>query len=408
MIGLQKSLKKRKSKLMVKIFLKKGKQESIKRFHPWIFSGAIASASGDIEEGDLVELYSAEKEFLGVGHSAQGSIAVRILSFTQRAIDGDFFRERIIAAYKMRERLALFNENTNAYRLIHGEGDLLPGLIVDIYNRVAVMQTHSVGMHLMRGMIADAIMSALGGEIDGVYDKSEGTLPNISGIDAKDGFLAGDVEQSSDIVKEGGVSFKVDWQAGQKTGFFLDQRDNRELVRRYAAGRKVLNTFCYTGGFSLYALDGGAAYVESVDSSQRAVDLASENVKLNFGADAPHKGVCIDAFDYLKKIPSQFDLIILDPPAFAKHHKALKNAMQGYRRINAAAISAIAPGGILFTFSCSQAVSKEQFRTSIFSAAAMAGRKVRVLHQLTQGADHPVNIYHPEGEYLKGLVLYIE
>lgn len=393
---------------MVKIFLKKGKQESVLRRHPWIFSGAIASADGSIEEGDVVELYSSEKKFLGVGHAALGSIAVRLLSFSPQAIDEQFYRERIAAAWQMRSALAIADEQTDSYRLVHGEGDMLPGLIVDVYGSVAVMQAHSVGMHLHREMIARAIVAVTDGGITSVYDKSEGTLPQISDMEVFNSYVVGREESPSAVIKENGVKFKVNWLTGQKTGFFLDQRDNRALVGRYAKGRRVLNTFCYTGGFSMYALAGGASYVESVDSSAIAVELASENAAINFGDSAPHKGVCIDAFDYLKRIPAQFDMIILDPPAFAKHHRALGNALQGYKRINAAAMAAIAPGGILFTFSCSQAVSKEQFRTSIFTAAAIAGRKVRVLHQLTQGADHPVNIYHPEGEYLKGLVLYIE
>ncbi len=392
---------------MTKIFLKKGKQESLSRRHPWIFSGAIASADSPVEEGDVIELYSHEKEFMATGHAALGSIAVRVLSFDKEAIDIEFYKKRISVAWNLRQGLAIPSEQTNGYRLVHGEGDFLPGLVVDIYGSTAVMQAHSIGMHLQRQIIAEAIIEVAGGAISAVYDKSEGTIPSVSEYEVKDGYIIGSGE-GHDIIVENGNKFKVDWVNGQKSGFFLDQRDNRALVGHYSKGRRVLNTFCYTGGFSVYALAGGASYVESVDSSKRAVELACENVEINFGASKNHKGVCVDAFDYLKKIPSQFDLIILDPPAFAKHHKSLGNALQGYKRINAAAIAAIAPGGILFTYSCSQAVSKDQFRTSVFTAAAIAGRKVRVIHQMTQCADHPVSIFHPEGEYLKGLVLYVE
>ncbi|MEG0499662.1 MAG: class I SAM-dependent rRNA methyltransferase, partial [Rikenellaceae bacterium] len=327
----------------------------------------------------------------------------------EEEIDQPWWNAKIREAYKMRDRLNVFNEKTTCYRLVHGEGDLLPGLVVDIYGHTVVIQAHSVGMYLSRKEIAEAIVAEMGDTISAVYDKSSGTLPFNADVEPKDGYLyrrEGSVVDN--IVLENGLKFHVDWIKGQKTGFFIDQRENRELVRHYSKGKKVLNTFCYTGGFSIYALSGGAVKVTSVDSSAKAVELAENNVKLNFGADAPHSGVVVDALDYLKAIDGEYDLIILDPPAFAKHRDAINNALKGYRRINAQAISQIAHGGILFTFSCSQAVSKEQFRNSVFSAAAMAGRKVKILHQLTQPADHPINIYHPEGEYLKGLVVYVE
>lgn len=393
----------------VKIFLKKGKEESLLRFHPWIFSGAISHSEDTPIEGDIVDVYSVEKKFLARGHCQMGSIAVRVLSFDEiEEIDALWWQSKIKEAYEMRSRLSIFNDNTTCYRLIHGEGDSLPGLIVDIYGKVAVIQAHSVGMYVSRNEIAEAIVKVMGEAIDAVYDKSSGTLNSVE-MDLKDGYLfkrEGFISES--IVLENGLKFNVDWVKGQKTGFFIDQRENRELVKHYSKGKRVLNTFCYTGGFSVYALSGGAVQVTSVDSSAKAVELAESNVKLNFGAKANHKGVVVDALDYLKKIESEYDLIILDPPAFAKHRDAINNALKGYRRINSQAISQIAHGGILFTFSCSQAVTKEQFRNSIFSAAAMAGRKVKILHQLTQPADHPINIYHPEGEYLKGLVVYVE
>lgn len=393
----------------VKIFLKKGKEESLLRFHPWIFSGAISHSEETPIEGDIVEVYSADKKFLARGHCQMGSIAVRVLSFDEvEEIDALWWESKIKEAYEMRSRLSIFNDATTCYRLIHGEGDSLPGLIVDIYGKVAVVQAHSVGMYVNRKEIAEAIVKVMGSAVDAVYDKSSGTLNSVE-MELKDGYLykrEGFISES--VVLENGLKFNVDWVKGQKTGFFIDQRENRELVKHYSRGKRVLNTFCYTGGFSVYALSGGAVKVTSVDSSAKAVELAESNVKLNFGAAANHQGVVVDALDYLKKIESEYDLIILDPPAFAKHRDAINNALKGYRRINAQAISQIAHGGILFTFSCSQAVTKEQFRNSIFSAAAMAGRKVKILHQLTQPADHPINIYHPEGEYLKGLVVYVD
>lgn len=390
-----------------RITLKRGKEESLKRYHPWIFSGAIQTSDGELEEGDLVDVYTAEGAFIARGHCQIGSIACRVLTFKEEAIDAAWWQMRVGQAYKLRQALGLIgSRETNCYRLIHGEGDSLPGLIVDIYGKTAVMQAHSVGMYVSRMAVAEAIRAVYGGQIEAVYDKSSGTLPFNSGIEAIDGYLFG--HSSDEPVLENGGRYMANWEDGQKTGFFIDQRENRQLVKQYSAGRRVLNTFCYTGGFSVYALQGGAVSVDSVDSSQRAVELAQKNVMLNFGADAPHKAISEDAFDFLREIKDKYDLIILDPPAFAKHHKVLNNALQGYKKLNARAISQIAAGGILFTFSCSQAVSKEQFRLAVFSAAAIAGRKVRILHQVTQPADHPINIYHPEGEYLKGLVLYVE
>ena len=382
----------------------------MQRRHPWIFSGAIYSIeNGDnLAEGDIVDLYSAKGEFLARGHYQIGSIAVRVLTFEQQEINAEWWRERIASAYDVRRTLGLTEcEQTTCYRLIHGEGDNLPGLVVDIYDSVAVVQCHSVGMYRSRHQIAEAIVSVFGEKIKAVYDKSSQTVPFKANLNPIDGYLYGSAEKDN-VVLENGHKFLVNWEEGQKTGFFIDQRFNRELVGRYAAGRTVLNTFCYTGGFSVYALAGGAKEVCSIDASERAIRLVDENIKLNFGTDAPHSSLACDAVEYLKDIGDKYDMIILDPPAFAKHHKVLGNAMQGYKRLNARAMSQIKSGGILFTFSCSQAVSKELFRTTVFTAAAIAGRKVRILHQLTQPTDHPINIYHPEGEYLKGLVLYIE
>lgn len=395
------------------VHLRRGKEESIQRRHPWIFSGAIDYIKADdqtqLNEGSIVEVYTHSGDFVAQGHYQIGSIAVRILTFERETIDQAWWNHRIEVAHDVRRTLHLTdNPQTDCYRLVHGEGDSLPGLVVDIYATTAVVQCHSVGMYLSRMNIAEAIRTVYGDRITAIYDKSSQTLPFKANLGAVDGYLWGSTPHKSQVVHENGEKFLVNWEEGQKTGFFLDQRENRELVKRYSKGRTVLNTFCYTGGFSVYAMSGGAKEVCSVDSSERAVSLASENMVLNFGEDCPHSEVAADAVEYLKNIGSKYDLIILDPPAFAKHHKVLGNAMQGYRRLNARALSQIKPGGILFTFSCSQAVSKELFRTTVFSAAAIAGRKVRILHQLTQPADHPINIYHPEGEYLKGLVLYVE
>ncbi len=397
----------------LRVILKRGKEESLKRFHPWVFSGAVAALeyedTHEIAVGDIVDVCNDRGEFLARGHYCGGSIAVRILTFSpEEYIDGKWWIERIGAAYKVRHALGLTdNKHTTCYRLVHGEGDNLPGLIIDIYDQTAVVQCHSTGMFRERMAIAEALHTVYGNRLTSVYNKSSQTLPHGSGFEETDAYLYGATAECGTVL-ENGHRFTVDWNGGQKTGFFIDQRVNRELVSHYSAGRRVLNTFCYTGGFSVYALAGGAVEVVSVDSSETAVKLAEENVRLNFGPNAPHESVAADTFDYLDSTSKRFDLIILDPPAFAKRHKAIGNAIQGYKRLNAKALSLIEKGGILFTFSCSQAVDKELFRTTVFTAAAIAGRKVRILHQLTQPADHPINIYHPEGEYLKGLVLYVE
>ena len=394
------------------VHLRRGKEESLLRRHPWVFSGAIDHiAEGDkaLAEGDVVDVITKGGEFIARGHYQIGSIAVRVLTFEEEAIDAKWWEERIAHAKALRESLGMVNNrDTTCYRLVHGEGDLLPGLVVDVYGRTAVVQCHSVGMYHSRLLIAEAIRKAYGEEIEAIYDKSSQTLPFKADLGAIDGYLWGRSENPDAVVLENGLKFKVNWEEGQKTGFFIDQRVNRDLVRQYSRGRKVLNTFCYTGGFSVAALAGGATEVVSIDLSERAVKLADENVRLNFGQEAKHEVIACNAVEYLKDIDSDYDLIILDPPAFAKHHKVLGNALQGYKKINARALQKIRPGGILFTFSCSQAVSRELFRTTIFTAAAIAGRKVRIIGQLTQPADHPINIYHPEGEYLKGLVVYVE
>ena len=389
-----------------KIYLKRGKDESLRRYHPWIFSGAIAKMDEGIEEGDVVNVYTSDGGFIAVGHYQIGSIMVRVLDFTEREIDETFFLERLERAFEMRKALGLMRDDNNAFRLVHGEGDFLPGLVVDIYDRTAVVQAHSPGMHFAREMIADALMKIGESLISNVYYKSETTLPYKAQLNSEDGYIRGGFE--TNIAIENGLKFHVDWLRGQKTGFFVDQRNNRSLLEHYSNGRSVLNMFCDTGGFSFYAMRGGAKLVHSVDSSAKAVALTNANVELNFPGDTRHLAFEEDAFKFLNGIDDKYDLIILDPPAFAKHKSALKNALIGYRKLNSKAFEKIQSGGILFTFSCSQAVSKEQFRLAVFSAAAQTGRKVRVLHQLTQPEDHPVNIYHPEGEYLKGLVLYVE
>lgn len=389
-----------------KIYLKRGKDESLRRYHPWIFSGAIAKMDEGIEEGDVVNVYTSDGGFIAVGHYQIGSIMVRVLDFTEREIDETFFLERLERAFEMRKALGLMRDDNNAFRLVHGEGDFLPSLVVDIYDRTAVVQAHSPGMHFAREMIADALMKIGESLISNVYYKSETTLPYKAQLNSEDGYIRGGFE--TNIAIENGLKFHVDWLRGQKTGFFVDQRNNRSLLEHYSNGRSVLNMFCYTGGFSFYAMRGGAKLVHSVDSSAKAVALTNANVELNFPGDTRHLAFEEDAFKFLNGIDDKYDLIILDPPAFAKHKSALKNALIGYRKLNSKAFEKIQSGGILFTFSCSQAVSKEQFRLAVFSAAAQTGRKVRVLHQLTQPEDHPVNIYHPEGEYLKGLVLYVE
>ena len=405
---------------MTTIILKPHKEESLKRFHPWVFSGAIARVLLDAshkasapEEGELVRVESAQGETLGVGHWQVGSIAVRILAFGVEKLPADFWEQRIRAAYQVRECLGLIRTDNNTFRLIHGEGDFLPGLIVDVYADTAVVQAHSVGMHRCREVIAKTIETVVP-QVQNVYYKSDDTLPFKAPVEGeKVGYLIRNTSPESEEFwsVENGLEFRIDWLRGQKTGFFVDQRENRALVERYAANKEVLNMFCYTGGFSLYALRGGAKRVDSVDVSQKAIDLVNANVAHNFPKAENHTAVTADAFEYLtaqKNAGRTFDLIILDPPAFAKHRDAVKNALRGYQRINAKAIEMIRPGGVLFTFSCSQAVDKEAFRLAVFSAAASVGRKVRILHQLHQPQDHPINIYHPEGEYLKGLVLYIE
>lgn len=388
------------------IKLKKGKEDSLLRFHPWVFSGAVESTPTDIEEGDIVKVVSNDNRFIGVGHFQIGSIAVRILSFEDTSIDLTFFEERLSAAYDLRKTLNLIRLDNNAFRLVHGEGDFLPGLIVDVYGNTAVVQAHSPGMHFARNTIAQALVGLKDAGIKNVYYKSETTLPFKAQLDPQNDYIVGGYE--TNIAIENGLKFQVDWLKGQKTGFFVDQRDNRSLLEHYAKGRSVLNMFCYTGGFSFYAMRGGANLVHSVDSSAKAIALTKANVELNFPGDSRHEAYAEDAFKFLNTIDNKYDLIILDPPAFAKHRSAIKNALIGYRKLNAKAFEKIRPGGILFTFSCSQAINKEQFRLAVFSAAAMSKRKVRILHQLTQPADHPINIYHPEGEYLKGLILYVE
>lgn len=388
------------------IYLRKGKSESLKRFHPWIFSGAIACTDAGIKEGEIVRVVNDKNEFMALGHYQIGSIAVRVLSFEEREINRDFWEARLSEAFDMRKKLGLVNADNNTYRLVHGEGDRLPGLVIDIYGETAVMQAHSVGMHECREIIADALLKICDGTIRNVYYKSETTLPYKAGIRDENGFLRGG--NPDNIALEYGLKFHIDWLHGQKTGFFIDQRENRCLLEQYAKNRSVLNMFCYTGGFSIYALRGNARLVHSVDSSAKAISLTCDNVALNFPEDNRHKAYAEDAFKYLEHSGSEYDLIILDPPAFAKHKDSLRNALKGYTRLNAIAFEKIKKGGILFTFSCSQAVNKEQFRLAVFTAAAKSGRHVRILHQLHQPADHPVNIYHPEGEYLKGLVLYVE
>jgi len=389
------------------IILKPGKEQSLKRFHPWIFSGAIKQIRGNIEEGDLVEVVDSYGNFLAIGHYQIGSITVRIISFENEKIDENFWIKKIENAYHLRQKIGLSeNANTNAYRLIYGEGDEIPGLVADVYGDTIVMQSHTVAMYRLRNVFCNAFKTIMGDKLKAVYDKSETTLPYKADLKHENGFIFGNSNNS--IVLENGLRFKADWEKGQKTGFFIDQRENRFLLEKYSNQRAVLNLFSYTGSFSVYAMRGNAKSVHSVDSSERAIELANENVMLNFPNDKRHNVYCSDAFKYMEQAENKYDLIILDPPAFAKHLNVVQNALKGYRRLNAKAFEIIKPGGFLFTFSCSQVVSPESFRTTVFSAAAQSGRKVRILHQLKQPADHPVSIYHPEGEYLKGLVLYVE
>ena len=389
------------------IILRKGKEESLKRFHPWIFSGAVHHIEGEPAEGDLVEVLNSEGRFIAIGHWQIGSIAVRILTFQRQKIDIEFWKKRLASALDVRKSIGVAGTAyNNMYRLVHGEGDNLPGLIIDIYGKNAVMQAHSVGMHVCRMEIAQALKAVMGDDLKAVYYKSETTLPFKASLGQENGFILG--ESDDNVAIENGLKFHIDWLKGQKTGFFVDQRENRALVERYAHGRKVLNMFCYTGGFSVYAMRGGAELVHSVDSSAKAVDLVNANIELNFPGDKRHEAFAEDAFRFLDEMDGNYDLVSLDPPAFAKHKDALKNALRGYTKLNTKALEKMPSGSILFTFSCSQAVNKDQFRMAVFTAAAMAKRKVRILHQLHQPADHPINIYHPEGEYLKGLVLFVE
>jgi len=390
-----------------KVVLKKGKEESILRFHPWIFSGAIDRIEGVVEEGDVVVVHASDDRFLAIGHSAIGSIAVRIFSFRDIEPDLSFWCAKFQSAFTLRRKIGLTTRtDTNVFRLVHGEGDGMPGLIVDFYNGTAVLQAHTVGMWLIRELLAEAMKVVLGDLLTAVYDKSSKTLPFKASIEPMDGYLYGG--HTTREVMEDGSRFLVDWEEGQKTGFFVDQRENRKLLSDYAFGKDVLNMFCYTGGFSFSAMRGGANLVHSVDSSAKAIELTNENVELNFPEDSRHEAFIADAFDFMKDINHKYDLIILDPPAFAKHKNVLNQALQGYKKLNSRAFQQIRPGGVLFTFSCSQVVTKTNFREAVFSAAAISKRNVRILHQLSQPGDHPINIYHPEGEYLKGLVLYVE
>jgi 23S rRNA (cytosine1962-C5)-methyltransferase len=392
---------------MRNIYLRRGKAESLRRFHPWVFSGAIASSDGKLKEGETVRVISNDGEIMGYGHYQIGSIAVRMLTFENEEINDAFWQQRLSEAFSLRSALQLTGREDNTiYRLVHGEGDRLPGLVIDVYGKTAVMQAHSVGMHVCRETIADALIAASNGLIENVYYKSETTLPFKADLHQENGFLRG--HDDGNIALENGLKFHIDWLRGQKTGFFVDQRENRSLLEHYAKGRNVLNMFCYTGGFSVYALRGNAKLVHSVDSSSKAIDLTRANAELNFPNDSRHEAFAEDAFKFLEQAGSNYDLIVLDPPAFAKHKDALRNALKGYTRLNAIAFKKIRKGGIVFTFSCSQAVNKDQFRLAVFTAAAQSGRHVRILHQLHQPADHPINIYHPEGEYLKGLVLEVE
>ena len=396
------------------VYLKRGKEESLLRFHPWIFSGAINKIEEGLEEGDIVRVMTHDKKFIAVGHFQIGSIAIRVLSFHDVKIDDKFWESRLKAALQVRQAIGIIREESTGtglfpnttYRLVHGEGDNLPGLIIDIYGKTAVMQAHSLGMHVCREVIAKALVKVMGDKLDSIYYKSETTLPYKADLGQENGFIYGDTDNN--IAIENGLKFHIDWLKGQKTGFFIDQRENRSLLEYYAKGRSVLNMFCYTGGFSVYAMRGGAEVVHSVDSSAKAIELTNKNIELNFPNDSRHEAICEAAFKYLDDNDGKYDLIILDPPAFAKHRNALKNGLRGYTRLNVKGFEKIKPGGILFTFSCSQVVTKDNFRQAVFTAAAQAGRKVRILHQIHQPADHPINIYHPEGEYLKGLVLYVE
>ena len=401
---------------MIKVILKRGRDESLRRFHPWVFSGAIAEVQGNPSEGDLVAVHASDGGFLAFGHYQIGSIAVRVLSFDESALHPDFWEVMLSRALQVRIACGLHHETeemtaTNCYRLVHGEGDNLPGLIIDYYDGVCVMQAHSVGMFRAKKHISDALQKVYGDTLKAVYDKSSGTAPYKAGLELIDGYMyrRPDFSDDEQVVLENGHKFLVNWTEGQKTGFFLDQRENRALVGKLSKGRNVLNLFCYTGGFSIYALASGALHVDSVDSSKKAMMMVDRNVALNGFDESRHTSLCCDAIDYLREVPEgKYDLMIVDPPAFAKHRGSLKNALRAYQRLNAAAISKVAPGGFVFTYSCSQVVDKEAFALAVFSAAAQCGRSVRILDRLNQPCDHSVNIYHPEGEYLKGLLLYVE
>ena len=394
-------------KEFIKVILKSGKDEAVRRFHPWIFSGAIKKMNGEPQEGDIVEVYSNHDEYLGTGHYQIGSIAIRVFSFEKIDPDINFWKTKLLSAYEYRKQLGLIdNSEINAYRLVHAEGDGLPGLILDFYNGTIVMQMHSVGMYLIREQIAEALKEIYGIKLKAIYDKSLETLPKMAKLNLTDGYLFGDAESKE--IAEYGNKFIVDWGNGQKTGFFIDQRENRKLLEKFSKDKKVLNTFCYTGGFSVYALKAGAAEVHSVDSSRKAIELTEKNIELNNIPKEKHQSFQVDAIDFLKDIDDKYDVIILDPPAFAKHHDARQHAIQGYKRINLNAIKQVKKGGFIFTFSCSQIIDKNLFTSTIISAAILSGRKVKIIHHLTQPSDHPINAYHPEGEYLKGLVLYVE
>ncbi len=389
-----------------KIILKRGKDEALRRFHPWVFSGAILRASPDLAEGDVVSVYSGDNEFLGLGHYQAGSIAVRIFSFEEIEPDYNYWKKKVEIALLVRKATGIISGETDVFRIVHGEGDGLPGMIIDYYNGIVVLQFHSIGMYRLREVFTRILKEIFGDRLSAVYDKSSKTLPYKADLNHIDCYLYG--ENQSVLIHENGLGFRVNWETGQKTGFFIDQRENRKLLEAYSNGRMVLNLFSYTGGFSLYALKGGARLVHSVDSSALAVELEKENVKLNFPDEIRHSGFVADVAEFLKDIKERYDLMIIDPPAFSKHRDSLPKALQAYKRLNAKAMECISSGGIIFTFSCSQVVSSARFREAVFSGAALAGRNVRILHQLSQPADHPVSIYHPEGEYLKGLVLYVE
>lgn len=389
-----------------KVFLKPGKESFVRRFHPWIFSGAVARTEGRLADGDAVEVFDSGKNFLAIGHFHEGSIAVKLLSWKPAELNAEFFARKLTEARRIRQLLNL--TNTTAYRLVHGEGDGLPGLIIDWYDGVAVLQAHTVGMHRQRVELIEALRAVYGEELRAVYDKSTETLPDRYATTVQNGYLFGKAPDLPHPVRENGCLFLIDWETGQKTGFFLDQRDNRVLLARYAPGKRVLNAFCYSGGFSIYALAAGAELVHSVDASAKAIGLTTRNVEANFGGTPPHEAFNDDVQKFLKAHDHQYDLVVLDPPAFAKSLEARHRAVQGYKRLNAEGIRRLAPGGILFTFSCSQVVDRELFYNTVVAAALEAGRPVRVLHQLSQAPDHPVNAFHPEGSYLKGLVLEVE